>query len=69
MSSDWYKEEEGNKVWWLDNGEEVKGVMIFSFDRKKKYNLFLDYPHNLSKKEVEIFNEEYPFWADFFEGR
>lgn len=65
----WYKEEETDRIWWLDNGDEVRGVFIFSFDKKKQYNLFQDYPHNMTSEEVEVFNKENPFWADFFKGR
>ena len=62
----WYKQEETDKTWWLDNGSEVKGEMIFSFDKKKKYNIFLDYPQNMTQKEVRVFNKENPFWVEFF---
>ena len=65
----WYKDEESNKVWWLDNGNEVTGEFIFSFDKKKQYNLFSDYPDMLTREELEIFDKEYPFWANFFADR
>ena len=67
--SKWYKENDGDNVWWLDNGDEIKGVMIFSFDTIKQYNLFQDYPHNMKPDEVEVFDKENPFWADFFKDR
>ena len=63
--SDFYKNSEESKVWWIDK-MDVRGELLFSFDKKKIYNLFADYPHNMSKKEVEIFNKENPFWKDFF---
>lgn len=68
-SNNWHKKESDNKVWWLDNSNEVTGEFIFSFDKKKTYNLFEDYPSKLSKKEREIFDKENPFWADFFSDR
>ena len=40
-----------------------------SFDRKKIYNLFEDYPYNMTEEEVEIFDSENPFWRDFFSDR
>lgn len=69
MRNSWYKENESDKIWWLDNGDEATGLFIFSFDRKKIFNLYEDYPHNLTKEEKEIFDKENPFWADYFKGR
>ena len=69
MRNSWYKENESDKVWWLDNGDETTGLFIFSFDRKKVFNLYQDYPHNLTKEEKAIFDKENPFWADYFKGR
>lgn len=65
----WYKDEDENSVWWLDNGDEIRGVFIFSFDKKKKYNLFSDYPNRLTGEERRTFDREYPFWKDFFKDR
>ena len=66
MLYDFRKMEETDKVFWLDNGFNVRGEHIFSFDKKKCYYLFGDYPHNLTKEEKEIFDKENPFWVDFF---
>ena len=63
-----YKKNPKDKIWWVDNGSEVKGEMVFSFDKKKLYNLFRDYPQNLSKEEKEIFDSENEFWKEFFGG-
>ena len=63
--SDFYKNNEESKIWWIDN-IDFKGELLFSFDHKKIYNLFADYPHNMTEEEVEIFNQENPFWRDFF---
>ena len=59
------KNKKTDKVWWLD-GPGYKGDMIFSFDRKKRFNLFQDYPNALTPEEKEIFDRENPFWAEFF---
>lgn len=50
MKSDFYKENENDKIWWVENLDSV-GEFLFSFDKKKIYNLFEDYPHNLTKEE------------------
>ena len=65
----WYKENEDDEIWWLYNQDEVIGEFVFSFDKKKEYNMFADYPHNMTEKEVEIFNKENPYWANFFRDR
>lgn len=45
------------------------GRHLFSFDKKKIYNLFADYPHNLTADEKKIFDKENPFWKEFFADR
>lgn len=55
---------ENDKVYMVDDG--TIGSLLFSFDKKKIYNLWTDYPNAFSKEELEIFNEEYPYWRDFF---
>ena len=65
----WYKTNENDKIWWYDNSDKVIGIFLFSFDRKKVYNLFRDYPFELNKQEKIIFKKEQPFWADFFKDR
>lgn len=68
MLSDWYHQEKGQKIWWRDN-LDVKGVFLFSFDKKKTFNMFSDYPHKLTKEQKELFDKENPFWADYFKDR
>ena len=48
---------------------ETFGEHLFSFDKKHIYNLFQDYSHNMTDAEVEIFNSENPYWAEFFSIR
>ena len=70
MPSDkWYKENPDDKIWWLDNSDEVTGEWIFSFDKKKRFNMFADYPKKLTREQREIFDKENPYWADFFIDR
>jgi len=59
-----YKNKETDKTWWVENNDTV-GEFLFSFDKKKIFNLFADYPHNLTKQQKEIFDNENPYWADF----
>lgn len=68
MLSDWYHQEKGQKVWWRDD-LDGKGEFLFSFDRKKTFNLFADYPHALTDKQRRLFDKENPYWADFFKDR
>lgn len=63
--SDFYKNNEESKIWWIDK-IDFRGELLFSFDQQKIYNLFLDYPHNMTE-EVRIFDRENPFWRDFFQ--
>ena len=62
------KNEPTDQIWWVDDVESI-GVFQFSFDKKKIFNLFEDYPHNMTSKQVEIFDKENPFWAEFFADR
>lgn len=66
MPHNWYKENPNNKIWWIDNSDEVVGEFLFSFDKKKVFNLFTDYPFKLTIEEKELFDKENPYWADFF---
>ena len=63
----WYKKEVTDTLWW--KRIPSFGQHIFSFDKKKEYNLFRDYPHELTAEEIEIFDKENPHWAKFFSYR
>lgn len=65
---EFYKNNPDDIIYWVDNTETI-GEHLFSFDMKKIYNIFADYPHNLSPKEKEIFDRENPFWCDFLKDR
>lgn len=64
LKNNFFKENEGDKIWWVNDGDRV-GTFLFSFDRKKIYRLFYDYPTKLSKEEKQIFDKENPFWASY----
>lgn len=68
--TDFCKEEKNrnNKIWWTSKIDKI-GELNISFDRKKIYNLFKDYPYNMTKEEIEIFKKEEPYWANFFSDR
>lgn len=67
MSNNWCKNNKNDQIWWLDNPDS-KGEWLFSFDKKKVFNMFEDYPHNLTHEQKEIFDKENPYWADFFKS-
>lgn len=73
MHYEFYKEHPSDKVWWVDeyyeDGYQSKGPLLISFDKKKIFNLFSDYPHALTKDQKELFDKENPYWANFFKGR
>ena len=77
---EFYKENEDDKIWQADHfviGENEKpcednlviGELLYSFDKKKIYNLWVDYPYNFTDEELEIFAQEQPYWVDFFKDR
>lgn len=68
MKYEFYKKNPEDKIWWVEVTDQV-GYCPFSFDKKKIYSLFADYPHNMTAEEVEIFDKENPFWANFFKWR
>lgn len=57
-----------NSFTWIDNPDRV-GEMLFTFDGKKIFNLFRDYPHELTEEQKRIFDSENPYWAEFFKDR
>lgn len=68
MSNKWYKNNNADKVWWQETPDQV-GLWLFSFDKKTIFNMFEDYPYNLTKEQKEIFDVENPEWKEFFQDR
>ena len=65
-----WKENEADKIWWVERKKEpVRGPLEFTFDLKKIYNAWSDYPDKMTKEEKEIFDKEQPFWRDMFKNR
>lgn len=65
---EFYRNNDDDIIWWVDN-IGIIGEHLFTFDKQKIYNLFADYPHNLTPKEKAIFDKENPKWANFFTDR
>ena len=65
---EFYRNNVNDVVWWVNNADTI-GEHLFTFDKQKIYNMFADYPHNLTPKEKAIFDKENPYWADFFADR
>ena len=65
---EWYKNNDTDKIWWKDN-PDVVGEWVFSFDKEIEFNMFRDYPHELTAEQKKIFDEENPYWAEFFKDR
>ncbi len=63
----WSKKKETDVIWWLES--DNVGEMVFSFDKKTKFNLFADYPYKLTPEQKEIFDKENPYWKNFFRDR
>lgn len=63
-----FKNKPTDTIWWADTSEE-KGLWLFSFDRKVVFNMFQDYPDQLSKEQKATFDDENPYWAEFFSDR
>ena len=53
MLSNFYKQNKNDKIWWIDDLDFI-GKHMFSFDKVKIFNLFADYPHNLTAEQKEI---------------
>lgn len=62
---EFYKNNQSDKVWWVDD-IGTTGNFLFSFDKKKVFNLFRDYPEKLTAEQKAIFDKENPYWADYF---
>ena len=62
------KEDNMSGFRWLENPEKI-GEMLFTFDGERVFNPFRDYPHELTTEQKKVFDEENPYWAEFFKDR
>lgn len=63
-----YKNNPDDKIQWVMN-PDIDGVWEFTFDGKTFFNMFRDYPHELTEEQKQIFDEENPYWKEFFKDR
>lgn len=59
-----YKKKPTDKIYWAVD-LDFTGTILFSFDRKKVFNYWSDYPDKLTKGQKRQFDKENPFWRDF----
>ena len=62
-----YKNKPTDTIWWVES--EHVGEHLFTFDKKRIFNLFAEYPWKLSIKEKTIFDKENPEWSEYFKDR
>ena len=55
-----YKKNPNSRIWWFRKEEPDFDEFLFSFDKKKIYNLYEDYGHNMTDEEMKILNEDEP---------
>ena len=68
MCGEWEKKNDGDEIWWnLTDGDD--GNFTFTFDKKKVFSLYRDYPWALTPEQKIIFDRENPFWAKYFAAR
>lgn len=63
-----YKNNPTDKISWVDDPDKI-GVWEFTFDGKKFFNMFRDYPDRLDPEQRRVFDAENPYWKDFFNDR
>lgn len=63
-----YRENPTDVIWWVDTSDR-DGEFLFSFDKERIFNLFADYPQELTAEQKRIFDKENPFWAEFLKEK
>ncbi|MCD7975123.1 MAG: hypothetical protein LUF25_04985 [Phascolarctobacterium sp.] len=67
-----WKRSPENKIWGVSeviDSDRMPGRILISFDKKKFYNIYGDYPAKMSEEERKIFEKEYPDWVAWLNGR
>ena len=68
MDKAFYKRKETDTILWINDAKNLDNTR-FTFDKKTFYNPFRDYPDNLTKEQLEIFDRENPDYAEYFSYR
>ncbi|WP_273078716.1 DUF7675 family protein [Selenomonas felix] len=66
-SKKFYKNNPTDKIYWVET--DTVGQWLFTFDKKTIFNMFRDYPDMLTPEQKEVFDNENPYWKEFFAGR
>ena len=65
-SKKFYKNNPTDKIYWVET--DTVGQWLFTFDKKTIFNMFRDYPDMLTPEQKEVFDNENPYWKEFFAG-
>ena len=65
MPNSFYKNNAKDVIWWVET-PDIVGEFLFTFDKKRIYNLYADYPNKLTAEQKELFDRENPEWAEYF---
>ena len=57
MTKTFYKYKKTDKIWWIRE-EDMRGPLLFSFDKKVIFNFYTDYPGKLTAEQKAVFDEE-----------
>ena len=52
-----------------ESGQPLEGPLLITFDRAIVLNLWQDLPTRFTEKQIKIFEEDMPYWYDFFRDR
>lgn len=66
-SKKFYKNNLTDKIYWVET--DTVGQWLFTFDKKTIFNMFRDYPDMLTLEQKEVFDNENPYWKEFFSSR
>ena len=53
---------------WVESSNSI-GEMLFTFGDGRVYNLFKDYPQELTKEQKDLFDLLNPYWANMLNDK